>query len=66
MNIQSIILSAEPEGVLALFMFGVPIEQLAKAFGTNIQDVEASLREAIRKRESVRNSDVGLRAVAAR
>jgi hypothetical protein len=44
-------LAAEPEGILKLFLFGIPINFLADAFDTDTSSVEFSLRQAIRKRE---------------
>ena len=48
-------LMAKPDGVLSLFLeAGVSVEFLACAFETDAQMVECSLREAMRKRESIR------------
>lgn len=45
-------LPAEPEGVLILFMFGVPVDILARSFATTAANVETAMREAIRKKDS--------------
>ncbi len=57
MNDFSRLLIATPEGMLRLFLdASVSVETLAAAFDTDSQVVEASLREAIRKRDAILRS----------
>jgi len=63
-------LLATPEGLLHLFLeASVSVEALAGAFQTDTQVVEASLREAMRKRDAINRAsapspDVPFHAIA--
>lgn len=54
MDILTRALFAKPDGLLYLFLnAGVSVDLLACAFETNTQVIEATLREAMRKREAI-------------
>ena len=56
-------LFAKPEGLLYLFLSaGVSVQFLAFAFETNAQVIEASLREAMRKRDAMSLADASVSA----
>jgi hypothetical protein len=58
MDTLSKTLLAKPEGLLHLFLeAGVAVEILAVAFETEPQAIEASLREAMRKRDAVARAE---------
>jgi hypothetical protein len=46
-------LMATPEGLLHLFLEGVSVVSLARAFQTDTEMVENSLRESMRKRDAI-------------